>query len=95
MKKAMKQSALVSLMGFGPMLLAGIILSTVFVYLANANVTKAHNKRFDLTANANLFSSASSYLSEELRSYAATGNQSNYQNYWSEVNGEKNRDLSM
>ncbi len=53
MKKAMKQSTLVSLLSFGSMLLlAGAFVAIILVYLSNISVTNASEKRFDLTENA-------------------------------------------
>lgn len=38
---------------------------------------------------------ASQYLTQEVRTYAVLGNQSNYDNYWNELNNSKNRDKAI
>ncbi len=96
MKKAMKQSTLVSILSFGSMLLlAGVVVSIVFVYFANVRVDQANANRFDLTQNANRFMSGSAYLTNEVRAYAVTGDQVHYDNYWNEINNLKNRDIGL
>ncbi len=96
MKKAMKQSTLVSLLSFGSMLLlAGAFVAIILVYLSNISVTNASEKRFDLTENANRFMGGSAYLTEQVRAYAVTGNRVQYDNYWNEINNLKNRDIGV
>ena len=96
MKKAMKQSTLVSLLSFGSMLLlVGVIAATIFVYIFNVSVADASVRRFDLTANANRFMDGSSYLTEQVRAYAVTGDRIHYDNYWNEINNLKNRDIGV
>ncbi len=96
MKKAMKQSILVSLLSFGSMaLLTGVVISMIFVYFANVKVSNENAKRFDLTQNANRFMNGSAYLTNEVRAYAATGNQAHYDNYQNEIQNLKNRDIGL
>ena len=96
MKKAMKQSTLVSLLSFGSMLLlVAIVISTVFVYIANMSVNNQNTMRFALTQNANRFMNGSAYLTNEVRAYAATGNQVHYDNYENEIKNLKNRDIGL
>ena len=38
---------------------------------------------------------ASSYLTNEVRAFAATGNTEHFENYWNEVNELKNRDIGV
>ena len=96
MKKAMNQSVLTLILN-GISMLALIFM--VFSIISYSNVSKQLNedndKRFNLTYNANRFMDGSSYLTNEVRAYAATGNREHYTNYWNEVNNLKNRDLGV
>lgn len=93
MKKRMKQSKLVLLTSVISVILL-IIIGILFGW--NLNVTslmsKANTDRMDLYENANRFMNGSAYLTNEVRAYAATGDQTHYDNYWNEVNTLKNRD---
>lgn len=78
------------------------ILSLLFLVLSLSNFSKvnthldeANENRFDLTYNANRFMNGSEYLTNEVRAYAATGNQEHYDNYWNEINTLKNRELGV
>lgn len=96
MKKALSQSLLT-------FILNGIsILSLIFLTLClfayrnvNTQLNLANEERFALTYNANLFMDGSSYLTNEVRAFAATGLQEHYDNYWNEVNTLKNRDKGV
>lgn len=46
-----------------------------------------------LTEAANQFLDGSAYLTNEVRAYAATGEKVHYDNYWREVNEDKNREI--
>ncbi|MCI9147825.1 MAG: HAMP domain-containing protein [Hungatella sp.] len=96
MKKAMNQSKL-------NFLLNGIsfaaLLCMILLLFAYGSVKKdlsdATEDRFNLTYNANRFMNGSAYLTNEVRAYAATGDQTHYDNYWNEINNLKNRDLGV
>ncbi len=96
MKRKMKQSTLM-------LILNGIsvaaLLFMAFSLFCFSNVTykinKANKERFELTYNANRFMNGSSYLTNEVRAYAATGKQEHYDNYWNEINNLKNRDIGV
>lgn len=96
MKKSMNQSTL-------NLILNGIsILTLLFMGLAlfsNSHIrgllNTANQERFDLTYNANRFMNGSAYLTNEVRAFAATGEQEHYDNYWKEVNELKNRDIGV
>lgn len=96
MKKAMKQSKLIAILN-GISILALILM--ILLLVSNSNVNQKLNKdnesRFDLTYNANRFMNGSSYLTNEVRAYAATGDQVHYDNYFNEINNLKNRDLGV
>ena len=76
MKKAMKQSKLIAILN-GISILALILMIILLVYYSNVNekLSKDNESRFDLTYNANRFMNGSSYLTNEVRAYAATGDQ--------------------
>lgn len=96
MKKAMKQSTIATLLSFGSiLLLIGILVATILSYLATLTLEEKNTTRLNLMENANRFMNASSYLTEEVRAYAVTGNIVHYDNYWNEVNNTKNREISI
>lgn len=96
MKKAMSQTLLT-------LILNGVsILSLIFLTLClysyrnvNTQLNQANAERFDLTYNANRFMNGSSYLTNEVRAFAATGLQEHFDNYWNEVDTLKNRDKGV
>lgn len=96
MKKAIKQSTILFVFNVITSILLLCILISFFIYnLSNGKIQQAHKARYDLTENANRFMNASSYLTNEVRAYSATGEQSNYDNYWNEVNNLKNREAGI
>lgn len=96
MKKSINQSTLT-------FILNGVsILTLVFMgvaLFANSHIrillNSANEERFNLTYNANRFMNGSAYLTNEVRAFAATGDQEHYDNYWKEVNELQNRDLGV
>lgn len=96
MKKAIKQSTLILLLNAASVILLLGCVGTFFLnaYMAN-RVNMANENRFDLTYNANRFMNGSAYLTNEVRGYAATGDEEHYNNYWDEVNNQKNRDIGV
>lgn len=96
MKKAMKQSKLIAILN-GISILALILTIILLVSYSNVNqkLSKDNDSRFDLTYNANRFMNGSSYLTNEVRAYSATGDQVHYDNYFNEINNLKNRDLGV
>ena len=84
-------------------LLNGISITALLVVVAlvlaygsvNGKANQANEDRFNLTYNANRFMNGSSYLTNEVRAYASTGEKEHYDNYWNEINNLKNRDLGV
>lgn len=70
-----------------------ILISFLMIMVTNEKVNKADNNRYNLTENANRFMNGSSYLTSEVRAFAATGDKEHYDNYMNEVNVLKNRDI--
>lgn len=96
MKKKMKQSTLMLILN-GISILALVFMAFCLICFSRVTykISDANSKRFDLTYNANRFMNGSSYLTNEVRAYAATGDKQHYDNYWNEVNNLKNRDLGV
>lgn len=96
MKKKMKQSTMMLILN-GVSIAALLFMAfSLFCYSrVNHKVDQANSDRFELTYNANRFMNGSSYLTNEVRAYAATGNQKHYDNYWNEINNLKNRDIGV
>lgn len=96
MKKAMNQSLLILIInGVSVISLIFMVLSLFSYSRANTELRKANDDRFALTYNANRFMNGSSYLTNEVRAFAATGNEAHYDNYWNEINNLKNRDQGI
>lgn len=96
MKKAMKQSLLVYLLnGISILALIFMVMSLFSYSKVNSQLDRANEERFLLTYNANRFMNGSAYLTNEVRAFAATGNQEHYDNYWNEINQLKNRELGV
>lgn len=96
MKKAMNQSTLISILN-GISIAALVLMLLLLFAFANINkrLSTDSENRFNLTYNANRFMNGSAYLTNEVRAYAATGDQIHYDNYWNEINNLKNRDQGV
>ena len=96
MKKAMKQSKLIAILN-GISIFALILMALLLLFYANVDKKLSQNNedRFNLTYNANRFMNGSAYLTNEVRAYAATGDQIHYDTYWNEINNLKNRDQGV
>lgn len=96
MKKAMNQSKLILMINGGTILaLLLVVLLLISYSRTSTKLNQASEDRFNLTYNANRFMNGSSYLTNEVRAYASTGNQEHYDNYWNEINNLKNRDQGV
>lgn len=96
MKKAINQSILTYILNGITILALVFMVFSLFDYGKISNLLdKAHEERFELTYQANRFMNGSAYLTNEVRGFAATGDQQHYDNYWNEVNHLKNRDLGI
>lgn len=96
MKKAMNQSILTLILNGGSILALLFMMYSLFTYSrVNGQLNEAYKERFDLTYNANRFMNGSSYLTNEVRAFAATGDKKHYDNYWNEINNLKNRDQGV
>lgn len=96
MKKTINQSLLIYLFnGVSIIALVFMVLSLISYGKVSNQLNRASEERFLLTYNANRFMNGSAYLTNEVRAFAATGNQEHYDNYWNEINNLKNRDLGV
>ena len=96
MKKSINQSTLtIILNGISVFVLLLMALSLIFYHNANKKLNNAMEERFELTYNANRFMNGSSSLTNEVRAFAATGNQEHYDDYMNEVNNLKNREIGI
>lgn len=96
MKKAMNQSTLTFILN-GVSIFALAVVAVLLFVLSNISdrLEYANEDRFNLTYNANRFMDGSSYLTDEVRAFASTGNQEHYDNYWNEINNLKNREQGV
>ena len=96
MKKVMDQYKKISLLnGIALCALAVMLLLMLCRNNVTTRLNAANEDRFALTYNANRFMNGSSYLTDEVRAYAATGRQEHSDNYWNEINVAKNRDQGV
>ncbi len=96
MKKAMNQSTHISILNGISIATLVLMLFLLFAYAGtNRQLSADSENRFNLTYNANRFMNGSAYLTNEVRAYAATGEQVHYDNYWNEINNLKNRDQGV
>ena len=92
----MKQSKLITILN-GISIFALVLMAILLLVYANANnqLSEDNKARYDLTYNANRFMDGSTYLTEEVRAYAATGDKTHYDNFQNEVNNLKNREAGV
>ena len=92
MKKAMKQSKLITILN-GISIFALVLMAVLLLIYANANnqLSQDNKARYDLTHNANRFMDGSSYLTEEVRAYAATGDKTHYDQQSEKPGGRRRR----
>lgn len=72
-----------------------VIFCMILLYCVNYTNTKQEQmleKQFYYTVYVDAFGDTSAYLTNEVRSYAATGESIHYENYWYEVNIAQNRE---
>lgn len=96
LKKAIKQSTLtLFLTASSIVLIISCCILFYFIVQSNNRVYKAAAQRYELSLNAKRFMEGSAYLTNEVRAYAATGEKFHYDNYWNEVNVNRNRDIAV
>ena len=96
MKKAMKQSTLLTVLNVGVMALVALVaISFIFVVILNTRIMQAYEKQAELKQYAQQFIDTSAFLTEQARAYSATADRVYYDNYWKEVNDVKTRETSV
>ena len=96
LKIKVSQSKMVNFLGFFSIgLVLAFCASVLLINLANGHLNDAYENLHDLTVYTDAFGDASAYLTDEVRAYAASGEQTHYDNYWNEVNTAKNRDKNV
>ena len=96
MKQKRNQSTMVNFLGFGTMILAFVfVASVILVTLANGHLNDAYENLYDLTMDAEKLGTASKYLTQEARAYVSTGETQHKDNYFREVNTDKNREAAV
>ena len=96
MKKAIKQSTLTLLLNLGSIFLLLVSVGLIITNgLSNSRLDQTNQDRVELVNHTSTFFDASSYLTNEVRAFAATGDQVHYDNYENELNTLKNRESSL
>ncbi len=96
MKQKRNQSAMVNMLGIGTMVLTFIfVASVILVTMANNKLNTAYENLYDLTMDAEKLGTASKYLTQEARAYVSSGMSEHKDNYFREVNTDKNRDIAV
>ncbi len=93
MKKKMKKATKAKLLSIVTIVM--VIFCAILLYCVNCTNTKKEQmleKQFYYTVYVDAFGDISAYLTNEVRSYAATGEKMHYENYWYEVNIAQNRE---
>lgn len=93
MKKAVKQSTLLTVLNLGTIFLV-VMLAGLFVFSISAsnNASKMREDEKELILAARQFKEGSAYLTEQVRAYASTGDEIYYDNYYNEVKNLKTRE---
>lgn len=96
MKKAIKQSKLVFLLNMSAIILLIITIAQITLTISQSKATdKVNINRYNLSEYATHFMNASSYLTGEVRAFAATGDTEHYNNYSKELNETRTRETSI
>ncbi|BEU86927.1 methyl-accepting chemotaxis protein [Selenomonas sp. TAMA-11512] len=92
-KSAMKQSTVNLLLGIGNIaIVVTMILCTIALSNSYQNVLTAETRKTEFKSLGIELADASSYLTNEARSYVQFGEKAHFDNYWRAVNETKTRD---
>ncbi len=72
-----------------------VMAAFVVTLVVESQAQKANDNKYALTENANRFLNGSRTLTNEVRAYASTMDETHYNNYWKEINDDKNRDIGV
>ena len=96
MKQSCKQSTLLYAINIITTLaVIAILVMSVVVTVLNNKIEHSNEKKDILVHAANQLSSASKLLTSEAREYVVSGDKIHYDNYFDEVNVDKNRDQAI
>ncbi|MCL2059207.1 MAG: methyl-accepting chemotaxis protein [Oscillospiraceae bacterium] len=96
MKKAINQSTMIMIINaMSIIFIIALLFSILGLREITAHINESSEERYELTFNANRFMNGSSYLTNEVRAFAVTGDIEHYNNYWDEINIHKNRDIGV
>lgn len=92
----MKQSTAIKLLSSLAALALVLVIGMLLLNMRSSNQFDVLSEQKEVASGyADAFVNASTYLTNEVRSYVATGNRIHYDNYWREVNTDKNREKSV
>ena len=90
------QSKMVNILGIFCIALVFIFSASVMlINTINARLNQSYENQHNLTVYTDAFGDASGYLTDEVRAYAASSDQTHYDNYWNEVNTAMNREKNV
>ena len=90
-KTQSEQVSLLSILSIS--LLNTAVVFSIIICILLIMISKSTKNQLTLIDAANQFMDGSAFLTNEVRAYAATGEQEHYDNYWKEINEYKNRDI--
>ncbi len=96
MKKAMKQSQLVTILNSVSVALLVLLITFIILYMLQGfRVDNIFKTGLEITISQNQFLISSRLLTEDVRAFSATGNEKYYSSYQDEINHSKNREKAM
>ena len=96
MKKKISQAKAVNLLSIISIVMLCLFLAAMLlINLANGHLNDAYEGLYYLTSYADGFGDASGYLTDEIRAYAASGQEVHRSNYYIEINVAKNRERNI
>ncbi|MCR4892366.1 MAG: hypothetical protein K5989_09330 [Lachnospiraceae bacterium] len=72
-----------------------VMIAFIITLIVVGRAQQANDDKYALTQNANRFLNGSKTLTNEVRAYASTTEEEHYNNYWKEINDDKNRDIGV
>ncbi len=96
MKKVMNQSTITKFINISCIIfMCFTILFGLFRDITSNKLKRLEENKDSITLFSIQLKEASRYLSYQVRAYASTGNEIYYNNYWNEVNSNKNREKAI
>ena len=96
MKKTVKQSEKVRIIGIRNIILMAILVVLFFsMVVSNKSIREKYEDQYNLVEAARKYQKGSENLTNAVRGYAATKDIKYYNDYYNELNQEKNRDIAL